>query len=170
MKEKSVLKKKGGTVKDLQYWATFCPAQSRDVRRKGVDIGRKTEFCFVTESLQGGDTRADFTPLEHKSCQLLRCRCSASSRLTRTTLNTLVCSGEYTLCMSTSRLTTGQFLQLITCLQSQTSRQFELAPGAMQGEHFEVLLICFFFFCLFQKTKSTAISSIVPYIEYFVIN
>lgn len=31
--------RKSGTVKDRQYRATFCPAQSQDVSRKGMDIG-----------------------------------------------------------------------------------------------------------------------------------
>lgn len=95
----------------------------------------------------------------------------SSLSLTPTILNTLLCSGECALCMSTSRLATGQFLQFISCLRSQTGRralQSELAPDAMQGERFEVLLICFFF--LVSKTKRTAASSIVPYIEYSVIN
>lgn len=101
--------------------------------------------------------------------------CSAST-VTSTILNTTsVCvrGGENT---HFACPLPGQFLQFIICLQSQNQliQQFELGPptnppDAMQGERFEVLLICFFS-CLFPKNQSTAASSIVPYIEYSVIN
>lgn len=168
-------RKKNWNSRDLQCRATFCPAQSRDdVRRGGPDAGRQTELRLVTESRREETRGHVFPPLEHggRLPAVLSPPLGLHSRLfllIPTILNTPLCSGECALCMSTSRLA-GRFLQFITCLQQPAGkRPSELAPDAMQGD-LKSFWYVFFFFLVSKNPKSTAASSIVPYIEYSVIN
>lgn len=86
--------------RDLQYRATFCPAQSRDVRSRR----RVWSRAFVWRP---GRCRRQI------SLRLLCRRCSASTVVSfsdsPTILNTRLCSGECALCTSTSCRTARQF-------------------------------------------------------------
>lgn len=110
----------------------------------------------------GGDTRADFAPLEYRSGrQLLRRRRSASTgvsfsdsynpqyasvfrRMSTLHVHFLSCNWPVFFCSS-----------LHVCRAKPAGVNaplLELAPDAMQGQRFEVLLICFFFSC-FKNQK-----------------
>lgn len=122
---------------DRQYRATFCPAQSRDVRRR-----------------RGADIKRSF--LWHEGRFLLNitavcCRCFASTLVSFSLLlNARLCSGEYTLCVSTS--CPGVCRSLHVCRAKNQQRTSALNRLLMQckANVFEVLLICFLFV---SKTK-----------------
>lgn len=131
------------------------------VTAEGQDFTPSLEYC------------SSLARESHRTSPSLLC---SASTVTSTILNTTsVCSGgggEYTLCMSTSwpvsavhymsaepkpaytTVWTGPPHQPTRC----NARRTLWSPSDM------------FFSCLFPKNQSTAASSIVPYIEYSVIN
>lgn len=73
--------------------------------------------------------------------------------LLQSSIHMCISKRKNTFCMPTSCLTTGQFLQPIPCLRSQTTWRvwlFELAPGATQGQRLKSFWYVVF---LFQKPK-----------------
>lgn len=119
-----------------------------------MDAERKSELCFVAESPQK-ETRGQIS-LRRNTAAVTGCYVAAalppqsSLSLTPTIFNTLLCSGEYTLCMSTSCLTTGQFLQFITCLQGTsvwTGPMMQCKANVLESFWYV------FFFLFVSKTK-----------------
>lgn len=136
-------RRKKWNSQDRQQRATFCLAQSRDVRRRGVD-----RELLVTESKQ----KADFTWIS----QLYFVTAFAStvvsfSRLT--TLNTLLFSREYSLLQCPLPVLASAVHYMSAEPKKKPASNVLLlwiGPWYNARQTFlEVLLIC----CLFQKTE-----------------
>lgn len=143
---------------DLQYRATFCPAQSQDIRRSGKD-------AWLNHCRRRRKGRFHSTATSQQFCLFLR--------LLQSSIRFCVQEDCTLLARPLPVLQTGQFLQVITCLQSQTSRRVltDWIGPWWQCKAKDLKSFWYVFFFLFvSKTKSTAASSIVPYIEYSVIN